>query len=55
LEGLVRIFHLYAEDPPRFIDEYGVEKRVPDHTGYAVTGNRNQNFSEFHISKYPPS
>jgi hypothetical protein len=51
LEGIVRIFHLYTEDPPRFIDEYGVEKRVPDHTGYAVTGNRNQNFSEFHINK----
>lgn len=51
LEGLVRILHLYAEDPPRFIDQYGVEKRVPEHTGYAVTGNRNQNFSEFHINK----
>ncbi len=51
LEGIVRIFHLYTEDPPRFIDEYGVEKRVPNHTGYAVTGNRNQNFSEFHINK----
>ncbi len=50
LEGLVRILHLYAEDPPRFIDQYGVEKRVPNHTGYEVTGNRNQNFSEFHIN-----
>jgi len=51
LEGIVRMLHLYTEDPPRFIDDYGVEKRVPDHTGYAVTGNRNQNFSEFHINK----
>lgn len=51
LEGLVRVLHLYTEDPPRFIDDYGVEKRVPDHSGYAVTGNRNQNFSEFHINK----
>ncbi len=51
LEGLVRIFHLYTEDPPRIIDEYGVEKRMPDQTGYAVTGNRNQNFSEFSINK----
>ena len=51
LEGLVRLLHLYTEDPPRFIDEYGVEKRVPDNSGYAVTGNRNQNFSEFHINK----
>lgn len=51
LEGIVRIFHLYTEDPPRFIDDAGVEKRVPDNTGYAVTGNRNQNFSEFRINK----
>ncbi len=51
LEGIVRVLHLYTEDPPRFIDEYGVEKRVPDNSGYAVTGNRNQNFSEFHINK----
>ncbi|CAM3344602.1 hypothetical protein [Zobellia roscoffensis] len=51
LEGIVRVFHLYTEDPPRFIDEYGVEKRVPNHDGYAVTGNRNQNFSKFHINK----
>lgn len=51
LEIIVRVFHLYTEDPPRFIDKYGVEKRVPGHTGYAVTGNRNQNFSEFRINK----
>ena len=51
LEALVRVFHLYTEDPPRFIDELGVEKRVPDNTGYAVTGNRNQNYSEFKINK----
>ena len=51
LEGLVRIFHLYTEDPPRFIDGQGVEKRIPGHTGYAVTGNRNQNFSEFRINE----
>lgn len=51
LEGLVRIFHLYTEDPPRYIDEYGVEKRMPNQKGYAVTGNRNQNFSKFSINK----
>jgi len=51
LEGIVRVFHLYNEDPPRYIDEYGVEKRVPGHQGYAVTGNRNQNFSEFQINE----
>lgn len=51
LEMLIRLFHLYTEDPPRIIDEYGVEKRKPDHNGYSVTGNRNQNFSEFNINK----
>lgn len=51
LEGLVRLFHLYTEDPPRFIDEKGVEKRVPGYEGYSVTGNRNQNFSEFRINE----
>ena len=51
LELLVRALHLYTEDPPRYIDENNVEKRVPGHNGYAVTGNRNQNFSEFHINK----
>lgn len=50
VEVMVRIFHLYTEDPPRFIDEFGVEKRVPSNTGYAVTGNRNQNFSKFNIN-----
>lgn len=51
VEIVVRAFHLYTEDPPRFIDEFGVEKRVPDHEGYAVTGNRNQNYSKFSINK----
>lgn len=51
LEVMVRAFHLYTEDPPRFIDQHNVEKRVPGHQGYAVTGNRNQNFSKFNINK----
>lgn len=51
VEVLVRVLHLYTEDPPRFIDELGVEKRVPGHNGYAVTGNRNQNFSNFNINE----
>jgi len=51
VEVVVRVFHLYTEDPPRFIDEFGVEKRVPGNTGYAVTGNRNQNYSRFSINK----
>ena len=46
IELAIRALHLYTEDPPRFIDEFGVEKRVPGHTGYAVTGNRNQNYSK---------
>ncbi|MDT0607856.1 hypothetical protein [Croceitalea rosinachiae] len=50
MEILVRVLHLYTEDPPRFIDDLGVEKRVPGLNGYAVTGNRNQNFSEFKIN-----
>ena len=50
LEITVRVFHLYTEDPPRYIDEYGVEKRVPGSKGYAVTGNRNQDVAEFHIN-----
>ncbi len=52
LEGIVRIFHLYTEDPPRYIDELGVEKRVPGYRGYSVTGNRNQNFSQFNINSF---
>jgi hypothetical protein len=51
VEIVVRIFHLYTEDPPRYIDEFGVEKRVPGHVGYAVTGNRNQNYSRFSINE----
>lgn len=50
LELLVRAFHLYPEDSPRFIDEMGVEKRIPNYRGYSVTGNRRQNFSEYHIN-----
>lgn len=50
LEITIRVFHLYTEDPPRYIDKYGVEKRVPGSTGYAVTGNRNQDMAEFHIN-----
>jgi len=50
LELMVYAFHLYTEDPPRFIDEFGVEKRVPGETGHAVFGNRNQSYSEFVIN-----
>ena len=50
LEIMVRLFHLHTEDPPRFIDEFNVEKREPGYTGYSVTGNRRQNFSRFNIN-----
>ena len=50
LECLVRIFHLYKDTPERYIDEQGVEKWVPGQSGYSVTGNRRQNFSEYHIN-----
>ena len=50
VEIVVRVFHLYTEDPPRYIDEFDVEKRVPGNKGYAVTGNRNQNYSRFSIN-----
>lgn len=50
LEITVRMLHLYPEDPPRFIDEFGVEKRVPNKKGLAVYGNRNQQVSEFAIN-----
>ncbi|SNY95367.1 hypothetical protein [Flagellimonas pacifica] len=50
LELLARVFHLHSEDPQRFIDPNEVEKRVPNSEGFAVTGNRNQNFSKFRIN-----
>jgi hypothetical protein len=50
LEILVRVFHLYSDNPSEYIDEYGVEKRVPLKSGYAIQGNRNQNISEFGIN-----
>tara|TARA_R110002049_G_scaffold293219_2_gene478097 strand:+ start:4224 stop:5177 length:954 start_codon:yes stop_codon:yes gene_type:complete len=64
LELLVRVFHLHNERPERYADEYGVEKWVPNQTGYSVTGNRKQNVGEYRIndfgfnsvySKYQPS
>ncbi len=52
LEVLVRVFHLYTEVPIRYIDEFGVEKSLPNQTGYAVTGNRRQNHSEYRINDF---
>ena len=50
LEGLVRVFHLGKDTPTRFLDEYEVEKWVPNQNGFSVTGNRRQNFSEYKIN-----
>ncbi|MFD0836312.1 hypothetical protein ACFQ0I_11080 [Mariniflexile aquimaris] len=50
LEVLVRVLHLTKDYPARFVDERGVERWVPNQEGYAVTGNRRQNFSKFHIN-----
>ncbi|MDH7446555.1 hypothetical protein [Aquimarina sp. 2201CG14-23] len=50
LELLVRVFHLGRDTPTRFVDKNKVEKWVPNQNGYAVTGNRRQNFSEYHIN-----
>ncbi|WP_109300664.1 hypothetical protein [Aquimarina sp. AU474] len=50
LEGVARIFHLGKDTPTRFLDEHKVEKWVPNQNGFSVTGNRRQNFSEFHIN-----
>jgi hypothetical protein len=52
LELLVRAFHLHADDPPKMIDEFGVEKRVPGSTGHYVKGNRRQHFTRFSINNY---
>ena len=51
LEIAVRVFHLHRDTPARFIDEFGVEKWVPDQHGYSVTGIRKQNYSEYRINK----
>jgi hypothetical protein len=52
LEIWVRVFHLTKDYPVRYIDKYGVEKWVPNQNGFSVTGNRRQNFSEYHINKF---
>lgn len=52
LEVTVRSFHLFTETPIRYIDDFNVEKSLPNQTGYAVTGNRRQNYSEFRINDF---
>ncbi len=50
LEVLVRVFHLSKDTPTRILDESKVEKWMPNQNGFSVTGNRRQNFSEYHIN-----
>jgi hypothetical protein len=50
LEGYVRVFHLTKDYPSRYVDADGVEKWRPNQSGFSVTGNRRQNFSEYHIN-----
>jgi len=52
LEILVRVFHLSKDTPTRYLDEQKVEKWSPNQNGFSVTGNRRQNFSEFHINDF---
>lgn len=52
LELLVRVFHLHNDRPQRYLDEYGVEKWVPNQKGYSVTGNRRQNVGEYRINNF---
>ena len=51
LEVWVRVLHLHKDSPYRYVDEYQVEKWVPNQQGHSVTGNRRQNFSKFYINK----
>lgn len=51
LEGLVRVFHLHNELPERYLDENGINKWIPNQKGYAVYGNRRQNFTQYQINK----
>ena len=50
LEVTVRLFHLAKDTPTRYVDKNNVEKWIPNQNGYAVTGNRRQNFSEYRIN-----
>jgi hypothetical protein len=50
LELIVRVFHLTKDYPERYVDAFGVEKWMPNQSGYSVTGNRRQNFSKFNIN-----
>lgn len=50
MEVVVRIFHLYEEQPVFIINDKNVKTYAPNQTGYSVTGNRKMNFAEYHIN-----
>ncbi|MCV6628457.1 MAG: hypothetical protein OIF50_01215 [Flavobacteriaceae bacterium] len=51
LEALVRIFHLYDDEPTWYLDKKdNTYKWVPGQEGYAVYGNRRQSFTKYHIN-----
>ena len=50
LELIIRGLHLTRDYPVRIIDDKRVEKWKPNQKGFSVTGNRRQNFSEYHIN-----
>ena len=52
LEILVRIFHFHKERPERYLDEYNVEKWVPNQSGVWVIGNRKMHSMEYHINNF---
>ena len=52
LEMLVRIFHFHKDRPDRYLDEYNVEKWIPNQNGIWVNGNRRQNIGHFRINSF---
>lgn len=52
LEMLVRIFHFHKDRPFRYLDEYNVEKWIPNQNGIWVTGNRRMNAEYYRINSF---
>lgn len=50
LEIIVRVFHLYFEYPPYYINQANVKTYLPNQKGHFVTGNRRMNYAEFNIN-----
>lgn len=51
LEVYVRVFQIHSDTPLRYIDAYGVEKRIPNQLGTYVTGNRRQHAMDYSINE----